>query len=90
LLWGLQWVITGGESGPNARPCHLSWMMSIVKQCREYRVPVFVKQMGGNIPDGDQDYIQRVTGQSVHNRKGGDMDEFPPELRVREFPGGGA
>lgn len=45
-LEGLHWVIVGGESGPGARPCHVDWIRSIVKQCRAAGVPVFVKQLG--------------------------------------------
>ena len=86
LIYGLQWVITGGESGPNARPCRLWWIRSIVDKCKNSRVPVFVKQMGGNITDEDQSFIQRTVGRSVRDRKGGDIDEFPLDLRVREFP----
>jgi protein gp37 len=86
----LDWVIVGGESGPSARPCYLEWIVSIVEQCKASGTKVFVKQMGGNIPDGDQAYIQSVTGKSVTDRKGGDIEEFPPELRVREYPDGQA
>lgn len=42
----LDWVIVGGESGPNARPFDLAWARSIVSQCRAAGVPVFVKQLG--------------------------------------------
>lgn len=42
----LNWVIVGGESGSNARPCDVGWVRSIVTQCREAAVPVFVKQLG--------------------------------------------
>jgi protein gp37 len=40
------WVVVGGESGPGARSCDLSWVRSIVAQCRTSGVPVFVKQLG--------------------------------------------
>lgn len=40
------WVVVGGESGPRARPCDVSWIRSIVSQCREAGVPCFVKQLG--------------------------------------------
>lgn len=43
---GVDWVIVGGESGPNARPCDIDWIASIVRQCRGAGVPVFVKQLG--------------------------------------------
>lgn len=42
----LDWIIVGGESGPGARPCDVSWIRSIVRQCDEAGVPVFVKQLG--------------------------------------------
>ncbi|MFH1486691.1 MAG: DUF5131 family protein [Chloroflexota bacterium] len=42
----LQWVIVGGESGPNARPCHPDWIRSIRDQCQEAGVPFFFKQWG--------------------------------------------
>jgi len=45
----ISWVIVGGESGPGARPCRVEWVRSIVEQCRAASVPVFVKQLGGNI-----------------------------------------
>ena len=68
---GLSWVIVGGESGPGARPMREAWVRSLVQQCQAARVPVFVKQMGS---------VWAGRG------KGGDMDAWPADLRVREFP----
>lgn len=54
---GIDWVICGGESGPNARPMHPDWARSLRDQCAETGVPFFMKQMGGprkpfpSIPD---------------------------------------
>lgn len=42
----VDWVIVGGESGPNARPCDVAWIRDVVRQCREAGVPCFVKQLG--------------------------------------------
>jgi len=42
----LGWVIPGAESGPGARPCYVRWIEDLVHQCRDARVPVFVKQLG--------------------------------------------
>jgi protein gp37 len=39
-------VIVGGESGPHARPCEVSWIRSIRDQCRAAGVPVYIKQFG--------------------------------------------
>ena len=42
----LDWVVVGGESGPNARPMHPSWARSIRDQCQAAGVPFFFKQWG--------------------------------------------
>lgn len=42
----IHWVIVGGESGANARPCDVAWIRSIVGQCKASGVPCFVKQFG--------------------------------------------
>ena len=42
----IDWVIAGGESGPNARPSHPSWFRSLRDQCLESGVPFHFKQWG--------------------------------------------
>lgn len=49
-LSGVDWVITGGESGPNARPLDPNWVRSIRDQCAEANVAFFHKQWGGRTP----------------------------------------
>lgn len=95
---GLSWCIVGGESGPGARPFDLAWARSIVEQCRAAGVPVFVKQLGANPISAHGSFdIPRIAGISrgprtdlpdigFRDRKGGDMMEWPDDLRVREFP----
>jgi protein gp37 len=46
----LDWVVVGGESGPDHRPMNLDWLRSIVEQCRAAHVPVWVKQDSGPKP----------------------------------------
>lgn len=43
---GLDWVIVGGESGPDARPMHPDWARQLRDQCTEDGVPFFFKQWG--------------------------------------------
>jgi protein gp37 len=43
----IHWVITGGESGPNARPIDLEWVRVIKEQCKRSGVSFFHKQNGG-------------------------------------------
>jgi protein gp37 len=92
------WVIVGGESGQRARPMDLAWARSIVQQCRAAGVPVFMKQFGAAplMEMGVQDPPRRVRYWTrgleqrlvydLNDSKGGDMSEWPEDLRVREFP----
>lgn len=70
-LYGINWVIVGGESGQGARRMDPDWVRDIIAQCQAAEVPVFVKQMGS-----------RFGGSG----KGGDMSLWPIDLRVREYP----
>lgn len=72
----VDWVIVGGESGPGARPMEIEWARSLVAQCQAAEVPVFVKQLGS----------VWAKGRSA-DRKGGDPDDWPADLRIRDFPG---
>ena len=50
-LEGVDWVIVGGESGPEARPLHPGWVRQIRDQCLRAEVPFFFKQWGAWAPD---------------------------------------
>ena len=41
---GIDWIISGCESGPGARDCDLDWMRSLRDQCVAAGVPYFLKQ----------------------------------------------
>lgn len=75
-LTGIGWVIIGGESGPGARPMDEQWVRDIVAACREQGAAPFVKQMG-------EVWSHEHLGHSGH---GGDIDTFPEDLRVRDWP----
>jgi protein gp37 len=77
----IDWVIVGGESGPGARPMRLEWAHNLVEQCRFAAVAVFVKQLGTRrLADG--------IDWPCLDPKGGDMAEWPADLRAREYPAG--
>jgi protein gp37 len=83
----IDWVIIGGESGRNARPCNVDWVRSIVRQCHDAGVPCFVKQLGA------RPVVTITAGQAMpddfrafSHPKGGDPTEWPEDLRVRQFP----
>jgi protein gp37 len=46
-LSGIDWVIVGGESGPNSRPIKEDWVLDIKSQCKRYNTAFFFKQWGG-------------------------------------------
>lgn len=73
---GIDWVILGGESGPGARYMHRDWLQSVMQQCRDSRVRVFVKQLGS--------VLAKELG--LKHSKGGELAEWPADLRVRQFP----
>jgi protein gp37 len=96
-LGKIDWVIVGGESGHGARPCDIEWIRSIVQQCKTAKVPVFVKQLG-SYPVENRVLCFSMPNQTdrlrtperrekwIKDRKGGDINEFPEDLRIREFP----
>lgn len=77
----IDWIIVGGESGNDKgaykyRPCKLEWIESIVSECNNMEIPVFVKQLG----------TQLAKDLELMDRHAGDIDEFPEHLRIRKFP----
>lgn len=78
-------IIIGGESArprSKARPFHLEWAFDALAQCRAAGVPCFVKQLGSNpFYKG-----KPLRPWPLEDWKGGDMSEWPLEIRVREFP----
>jgi len=48
IPYWIDWVIVGGESGPNARPSDLRWYRYIRKQCSDLGIDLFFKQMPVN------------------------------------------
>lgn len=84
----IDWVIIGGESGGGARPFDLAWALDLIGQCRDggrAAAAPFVKQLGANIVENGF-ALSGFERECITDRSGGDMSEWPSELRVREFP----
>lgn len=80
----IDWVIVGGESGQGARLFDCAHARKIAWQCRDAGVPVFVKQLGRIAIDADAGTLAPL---NLKDRShGGDISEFPEDLRVRQFP----
>lgn len=90
IIPGIDWVICGGESGPGARPFNLAWAESLLAQCRDADVPYFFKQMGSRpyaSKDSPSFSFNTLVFPSMRKdrMKGGDPEDWPEHLRVREF-----
>lgn len=85
---GIDWAIVGGESGPGARLCDVAWIRRIVRDCHDVGVAAFVKQLGAHVVSTSTPVFGIVTRckLTLADSKGGDPDEWPEDLRVREFP----
>lgn len=55
----VDWVIVGGESGPDARPMHPQWVRDVRDQCRTAGTAFFFKQWGDWIPADQADQSVR-------------------------------
>ncbi len=75
-LHKIKWVICGGYSGAQERPMQLSWARFLRDECKQYGVAFFMKQLGSV-------YARQ---HHLHHWKGEDITEFPPDLRMQEFP----
>lgn len=60
----INWVISGGESGPNARPAHPDWFRSLRDQCKAAGVPYMHKQ------NGEFECIDNFEGQAIMHKCG--------------------
>lgn len=71
-LDGIHWVITGGESGLDARPCDPHWVRDLRDRCQARNIAFFHKQWGGHTP--------KEGGRELDGRT---WDEFPTPLTHR-------
>jgi protein gp37 len=66
-LAGIDWVIAGGESGPEHRPLDPRWVTGIRDTCVTADVPFFFKQWGGRTPKaGGRELEGRVWDEMPH------------------------
>lgn len=94
-LTGIDWLIVGGESGPKARPMRVEWARELVHAGHQSGTAVFVKQLGAHPLVSSSEYAD-IYGEldvadterelPLDDRKGGDWEEWPADLKVREFP----
>lgn len=60
------WVIVGGESGPDARPMHPGWARSLRDQCRDAGAAFHFKQWGEWLPNCQDNGSISYGGHAFH------------------------
>jgi protein gp37 len=76
----IHWAIIGGESGNESgqyryRPCKLEWIEELISDLTP-TTAIFVKQLGTHL----------AKELKMSDRHGGNIDEFPKHLQIRNFP----
>ena len=71
-LTEIDWVIVGGESGPEARPMKEEWAVAIRDQAIAAGIPFFFKQWGGR--------NKKRTGRMLDGRTWDEMPQRAPAL----------
>lgn len=75
----IDWVIAGGESGPNARPMHPDWVRSLRDQCAAAGVPFLFKQWGEWVPYEHSAQPPFLWSQHGHEIDGHALPDFESE-----------
>ncbi len=75
----LDWVIVGCESGPKRRECKIKWVRSIVEQCKEAGVKIFVKQLevGGKVTSDMEQFPKTLQVRQFPKNKGKQIRQYP-------------
>jgi protein gp37 len=75
-LEGIHWVIIGAESGSDRRECSLEWVWDIIRQCDDFNIPVFVKQLhiNGKVSQNIEEWPEDLRRQ-----------EFPIPAPLKEY-----
>lgn len=71
----LDWVVCGAEGGKGSRPMELWWPRELRDECHKAGVPFYFKQIGPN-------YMRTLS----KYRDGTNPEDWPDDLRVREYP----
>ena len=83
-LEGINWVIVGGESGPNARPMKPKWAIDVRDQCLDVDVPFFFKQWGGiNKKKTGRKLDGRIWNQTPNILKSTELTYVQPSIALK-------
>jgi protein gp37 len=84
----IKWMVIGGSS--DTEPFDLKWGRGAIEWCREHGIKVFMKQVGRNPADfkyfADPDTKVISVEPRKFTGKGGNPEEWPHDIRLREYP----
>lgn len=88
---GIDWVIIGGESGPDARDFDIGWAQTAIDICKRDGAKPFLKQLGARptkeVYTGDDDLGVKLVQLHLKDSHGGEEAEWPKHLHnQRHFP----
>jgi protein gp37 len=90
-LTGIDWVIVGGESGPNSREFDIEWARSLRRRCAMSDSAFFMKQIGQRPVQGDSPLpILHKSEAGKRDIHGKSPRNFPEDLRVMQWPDAGS
>lgn len=95
----LDWLIVGGASGTDEHPTRYEYLCELRNYCKSRGIAMFVKQLGAHYEFSKTTRASRplvsenrITWHGVNrciarmSKKGGDINEWPRSLRIREMP----
>jgi protein gp37 len=97
---GIDWIIVGGESGAGARAFDVAWARRVLDDAWMTPTRVFVKQLGARAFDSRVEVVLGTPAADgsrpvlrdnlvpLTDRAGAKWDEWPVDLRIRQFPEG--
>lgn len=83
----IDWVITGGESGPKARPASPDWFRSLMFQCMERDVPFHFKQWGDWAPGNTANLPKSTSLRIARAADGTEMHRIGKKAAGRQLDG---
>lgn len=86
-LTGIDWIITGGESGNGVRDFDLRWARSLQLAAKRHGAAFFMKQLGSEpVENGSPFPILYPQENGKQDKHGRSMVNFPVDLQVQEIP----
>jgi protein gp37 len=73
----LDWIVVGGESGPNARPLSPDWVRTIRDDCKRLSIPFLFKQWGEWAPRENDSMVRVGKKNAGRLLDGVEYNEYP-------------